>query len=60
MEIVYAQLHRNIPKEIFAGADNGSQMGVFNQLYEAQSINNLEQSFDEYLRFGLEAGITFF
>jgi hypothetical protein len=53
----YGQLHKDIPKEIFEGADNQGEMGVFNHLYQAQRINNLKSSFDEYMRFGLEAGI---
>jgi hypothetical protein len=53
----YAQLHKYIATEIFEGADNGAEMGAFNSLYEPQRIKNLELSLDEYLRFGLEAGI---
>ena len=53
----YAQLHKNISEEIFEGADNGSEMGVFNNLYQPQRINNLKSVIVEYLRFGLEAGI---
>jgi hypothetical protein len=53
----YAQLAQNGPAEIFRGADNGAEMGVFNELLEALRIDNLHASLDEYLRFGLEAGI---
>ena len=54
----YAQLHKNnIPGPIFDGGDNGSEIGVFNHLHQAQRIKNIKSSLDEYLRFGLEAGI---
>jgi len=52
----YGQLHRNISYPIFEGGDNGSEIGVFNHLYQPQRIKNLKSSLDEYLRFGLEAG----
>jgi hypothetical protein len=32
-------------------------MGAYHQLYEPQRIANLQARLDEYLRFGLEAGI---
>ncbi len=54
----YAQLHKNVSKEIFEGADNTSEMGVFNHLYQPQRINNMKTIINkEYLRFGLEAGV---
>ena len=53
----YAQLHRNVASEIFEGGDNGAEMGAFNHLYQAHRISNLELTLEEYLRFGLEAGI---
>jgi hypothetical protein len=53
----YAQLHRSTSRILFEGADNGSEIGVFNNIYHVQRIKNLESSLDEYLRFGLEAGI---
>jgi hypothetical protein len=53
----YAQLVKDIPDEIFKGADNEAEMGTFNHLYQPQRIRNLKASLDEYLRFGLEAGI---
>jgi hypothetical protein len=53
----YAQLHRQAVKEISEGADNGSEIGAFNQIYQAHRINNLRATFSEYLPFGLEAGI---
>ena len=55
----YAQLSRRCPDEIFKGADDESEMGVFHDLFEPQRITNLEVRLGEYLRFGLEAGIFF-
>jgi hypothetical protein len=34
-------------------------MGAFHELFEPQRITNLQIRLDEYLRFGLEAGIFF-
>jgi hypothetical protein len=54
----YAQLYKNVSKEIFEGADNESEMGAFNHLFQPQRINNMKTIINnEYLRFGLEAGI---
>jgi hypothetical protein len=52
----FAQLAANCASEITAGADNGSEMGAFNFLYQPQRSANLSTALDEYLRFGLEAG----
>jgi hypothetical protein len=53
----YAQLGRAVSAKISAGGDNGSEMGAFNHLFQPQRIADLRQSLDEYLRFGLEAGV---
>jgi hypothetical protein len=53
----YAQLHRCNVKELFEGADNKSEIGAFNQIYQSQRVNNLLSTFAEYLPFGLTAGI---
>lgn len=53
----YAQLHRKVDVEIFEGADNGAEMGAFNHLLQAHRISDLKAALDEYLRFGLEAGV---
>ena len=55
----YAQLAVNAPQEIRIGADDGSEMGAFDFLKQPQRETNLEASLDEYLRFGLEAGVFF-
>ena len=53
----YAQLSLRCPAEIANGSDNGSEMGVFNFLQQPQRAANLLTTLDEYLRFGLEAGM---
>ena len=55
----YAQLHTSIAKEIFEGGDNGSEIGVYNTLYQSQRLYNFLSSFDEYLRFGMQPGAFF-
>jgi len=55
----YAQLGRHTPPEIFEGADDGAEMGVFNHLQQVHRIKNLKSCLDEYLRFGLKAGVIF-
>lgn len=53
----YAQLSGHCAPEITKGADDDSEMGAFHHLYQSQKISNLRTRLDEYLRFGLEAGI---
>ncbi len=55
----YGQLHLTCPKQIKTGAEDGSEMGVFESLKQPQREANLRASLDEYLRFGLEAGIFY-
>ena len=55
----YGQLDLSCPTEITTGAADESEMGVFHDLYQQQRIANLRLRLDEYLRFGLEAGIVF-
>ena len=55
----FCQLGRNIPDEIFTGADDGSEMGVFSLLKQPQRVANLDASLADYLPLGLEAGVTF-
>ena len=55
----YAQLSQTCAIEIRAGAEDGSEMGVFSHLKQPQREANLRASLAEYLRFGLEAGIFF-
>jgi hypothetical protein len=55
----YCQLRLAAPREIRAGASDESEMGVYHQLYQPQRETNLRIRLEEYLRFGLEAGIFF-
>jgi hypothetical protein len=55
----YCQLSQNCAQEIRQGADDEAEMGVFHNLYQPQRITNLRVRLDEYLRFGLEAGIFY-
>lgn len=55
----YAQLSRTCPEAIATGAEDGSEMGVFNHLKQPQRESNLRTALDEYLRLGLEAGIIY-
>jgi hypothetical protein len=55
----YAQLYLLSPEDILKGADDESEMGVFHHIMQPQREANLRSSLDEYLRFGLEAGILY-
>jgi len=55
----YAQLHLGCPLQIRTGAEDGSEMGVFSQLKQPQRESNLKIRLQEYLPFGLEAGIIY-
>jgi len=58
-DAAYCQLSRYCAAEIREGADDGAEMGAFYDLYQPQRVANLRARLDEYLRFGLEAGIFF-
>ncbi len=55
----YAQLSVVTPARIRRGADDESEMGVTHRLFTPQREANLLLRFDEYLRFGLEAGFFY-
>lgn len=55
----YCQLDVRCAQEIREGADDESEMGAFHHLYQPQREANLRARLDEYLRFGLEAGIFY-
>lgn len=55
----YCQLDARCPAEISQGGDDGAEMGVYHNLFQPQRVANLRARLDEYLRFGLEAGIFF-
>jgi hypothetical protein len=53
----YCQLSPHCAAEIADGADDQAEMGAFHDLFQPQRISNLRTRLDEYLRFGLEAGV---
>jgi len=55
----YARLYLLSPEDILKGADDEAEMGVFHHIMQPQREANLRSSLDEYLRFGLEAGILY-
>jgi hypothetical protein len=55
----YAQLSLTSAPEIRTGAEDGAEMGAFDFLKQPQREDNLRTSLEEFLRFGLEAGIFF-
>lgn len=55
----YSQLSQACPVEIFTGSEDNSEMGVFSTLQQPQREKNLLAALEEYLRFGLEAGIFY-
>jgi hypothetical protein len=55
----YAQLRAVSGPGLREGASNGSEMGAFNALHQPQREVNLLERLDEYLRFGLHAGIFY-
>jgi len=55
----YCQLSATCPCEIRCGADDESSMGAFHDLFEPRREAHLRTRLDEYLRFGLEAGIFY-
>lgn len=55
----YGQLASTCPQEILTGAEDESEIGVFSLLKQPQREANLRIALDEYLPFGLEAGIFY-
>jgi Phage tail protein (Tail_P2_I) len=55
----YGLVSGDVPLAIWKGADNGSQIGVYNLLQETEGVRNIQIRIEEYLPFGLEAGIFF-
>src|SRR5262250_876382 len=45
--------------EITQGGDDGAEMGAFHDLFWPQRESNIRARLDEFLRFGLEAGIFY-
>jgi hypothetical protein len=55
----YAQLRRATDASIRSGAHDEGEMGAMHALYQPQREKNLRIRLDEYLRFGLHAGIFY-
>jgi len=53
----YGLLAALCPREIREGADDGAAMGAYGFLMQPQRRANVAVALDEYLRFGLEAGL---
>ncbi len=58
-DAAYGQLRRVTERSIRMGADDASEMGVLHDLYQPQREDNLRVRLDEYMRFGLRAGIFY-
>lgn len=55
----YAQLSSATVTTVRTGAENGSEMGVFNSLKFPQREDNLKASLNEYLRFGITPDLIY-
>lgn len=53
----YAQLSVHCAGEIFEGADDGAEMGVFHNLFQPQRLANLRARLDEFTPAGMDAGV---
>lgn len=58
-DAAYAQLSGRCPAAIRTGADDGSEMGAFHDLFQPQRVAYLRTRLAESLRFGLEAGVFY-
>ena len=55
----YAQLHLGSPRELREGAEDGAEMGAFSHVKHTQRTDNLRRRVEEYLPFGLQAGVIY-
>ncbi|MER7106979.1 hypothetical protein [Streptomyces sp. NPDC000229] len=53
----YAQLAGGCPDEIVRGAEDGSEMGAFHDLYQPQRMDSLRARLAEYTPAGTDAGV---
>jgi hypothetical protein len=53
----YAQLALDAAAELRTGAENGSELGAFSHLDEPRRRAQMRELLEEFLRFGLDAGI---
>lgn len=54
----YARLALSCAPEIAAGADNRSEMGVFNDLYQPQRLASLQARLAEFTVAGMDSGVV--
>jgi hypothetical protein len=55
----YGQLRQATDKSIRQGATDEGEMGVMHALFQPQRETNLRIRLEEYLRFGLHAGVFY-
>ena len=55
----FGQLASSCPVELVAGADDEGELGAYHFLQQHRRVANLLSQLDQYLRFGLEAGVFF-
>jgi hypothetical protein len=55
----YARLHTSGPEEIYRGAENRTEMGVFASLEAPLREDFLRGNLDDFLRAGLVAGLQY-
>jgi hypothetical protein len=55
----YAQLALHTAPEVRTGSEDGAEMGVFETLKQPQREANLRTRLDEYMPFGLQAGLIY-
>ena len=53
----YAQLALLCAREIFEGADDGAEMGVFHDLFQPQRFANLRARLEEFTPSGMDSGV---
>lgn len=58
-DAAYVQLAATAPDELRTGGSDGSELGAHFHLHQPQREANLRHGTDEYLRFGLQAGLVF-
>ncbi|WP_031167640.1 hypothetical protein [Streptomyces durhamensis] len=54
----FAQLGPSCPAEIATGAEDGSEIGAYGHVKQAQRLDNLRRRLDEYLPAGITAGTS--
>jgi len=59
VDAAYGQLGCFCPDAVLRGADDESEIGAFHDLFQPQREAHLRARLQEYLRFGLEAGIFY-